>query len=85
MSLANLSSNDQIKLKQFIDAAEKHLQHISDEQESLKDLAKALAEEFECKPAVLMKSARSAFKANHQANKAQLDEVEAVLAATGRI
>jgi hypothetical protein len=84
MALDQLSRDDKIRLNQFIEAAMKIFQDIADQQAGLKDQAKALAEEFDVKPGVLMKAARAAFKANIDDQKDEIDTVENILAATGR-
>jgi hypothetical protein len=79
MSLHSLSATDQKKLTEFIDFGTATLQEIADKRESMKDLAKELAEQWDVKPAILMKAANSAFKDSLQANKDDLDQVETVL------
>jgi cell division protein FtsB len=79
MSLDNLSAADQKKLTEFIDQGVATLQEIKDRRESLRDLAKDLAEQWDVKPAVLTKAASAAFKESLQASKDEIDQVEAVL------
>jgi hypothetical protein len=79
-----LSSNDRIKLNQFMDTAMAAFQEIDDRKGSLKDTAKAIADEFGWKPAVLMKAARVAYKASIEEEKEAFDTVEEILEVTGR-
>ena len=79
-----LSSNDRIKLKQFMDSAMSIFQETDDLKAGLKDTAKAIAEEFGWKPAVLMKAARVAYKVSIEAEKEAFDTVEEILEVTGR-
>jgi len=79
-----LSSNDRIKLKQFMDSAMSVFQETDDLKAGLKDTAKAIAEEFGWKPATLMKAARVAYKASIEEEKQAFDIVEEILELTGR-
>jgi inorganic pyrophosphatase len=84
MSLDQMSSNDKVRLNQFFDATQKNLQEIEDLKASMSDMAKALAEEFNIKPALLLKAARVAFKSSLQDDKEVAEQIEAILVATGR-
>lgn len=79
-----LTSTDRIKLKSFMDTAIAAFQEIDDRKDSLKDAAKAIAEEFGWKPGTLMKAARVAYKVSIEAEKEQFDTVEEILEVTGR-
>ncbi len=84
MAFDQLSSNDKVRLNQFMDDGMKTMQEITDLRDGLKDVAKSLAEEFDVKPALLMKALRSAWKASIDDEKAEIDQVENILEATGR-
>ncbi|RYD67641.1 MAG: hypothetical protein EOP83_02425 [Verrucomicrobiaceae bacterium] len=84
MSLDQLSQNDKVRLNQFMDSGMKVKQEMQDLAEGLKDTAKALAEEFNVKPGVLMKALNAAWKSNIDEQKESMDQVEAILDATGR-
>lgn len=84
MSLEQLSSNDKVRLKDFMDQGLKVLQEVQDLNDGLKDTAKNLAEEFSVKPAVLMKALRVAFKSSMDEEKEKVDMVENILEASGR-
>ena len=84
MSLDNLTQEDQRKLKDFMDSGVTIMQEIDDLRVGLKDAAKNLAEQWDVKPAVLTKAVSTAFKSTLEAQKEQMDDVEAVLQYTGR-
>ena len=84
MSLDNLSVEDQKKLNEFMDKGVAVLQDIADLRESLGDTAKSLAEQWDVKPSVLMKSLRTAFKTTLAAQKEEVEQVEAILQYTNR-
>lgn len=86
MALENqtLSANDKARLNQFMDAGMKTLQELQDLRDGLKDTAKAIAEEMDIKPAVLMKSLRIAFKASINEEKEVISDIEEILEVTGR-
>lgn len=84
MSLDTLSANDKVRLKDFMDQGLKVLQEVKDLNDGLKDTAKNLAEEFDVKPAVLMKALRVALKSSMDEEKEKVDMVENILEASGR-
>jgi archaellum component FlaC len=84
MAFDQLTSNDKTKLNQFIEQGMKVLQDIADQKAGLKDVAKNLAEEFQVKPATLMKALSAAFKANIDEQRDEMTEIETILEATGR-
>jgi hypothetical protein len=85
MSLDNLSAEDQRKLTEFIDKGVAIRQEVADLQDSLKDTAKSLAENWDLKPTVLMKAVNAAFKQTLQASKDEIDDVETILQYAKRI
>jgi hypothetical protein len=84
MALDALNNHDKTKLVQFMDDGLKVLQEIADLRDSLKDTAKALAEELGVKPKVLNNALRAAFRSTLEEQKEDLDQVESVLINTGR-
>lgn len=86
MALENqtLTTNDKVRLNQFMDAGMKTFQEIQDLRDGLKDTAKAIAEELDIKPAVLMKALRMAFKASINEEKEAFEDAEEILEVTGR-
>lgn len=79
-----LSSNDRVRLRDFMDGAMRVFQETDDLKAGLKDTAKAIAEEFGWKPGVLMKAARVAYKASIEEEKNAFDTIEEILEVTGR-
>lgn len=86
MALENqtLTTNDKVRLNQFMDAGMKTFQEIADLREGLKDTAKTISEELDIKPAVLMKALRMAFKASVEEEKEAFEDAEEILEVTGR-
>ena len=79
-----LSSNDRVRLRDFMDGAMRVFQETDDLKAGLKDTAKAIAEEFGWKAGVLMKAARVAYKASIEEEKNAFDTIEEILEVTGR-
>jgi hypothetical protein len=79
-----LSTNDRVRLSQFMDAAARVYQDTDDQKAGLKDSAKTLAEEFGWKPAHLIKASRVAYKVSRQAEKENHQIVDEILEVTGR-
>jgi uncharacterized protein (UPF0335 family) len=84
MAFDTLSSNDKVRINQFFEAGMKTLQEIEDLKESLKDTAKGIAEEFDVKPALLMRALTAARKANIAEQRDEMTAVETLLEAVGR-
>ena len=80
-----ISDNEKTKIKQFIDQGLKVLLEIDDLKGGLRDTAKAIAEELEIKPAILMKALRPAHKASMEAEKEAVGTVEDILVVAGRL
>jgi hypothetical protein len=83
-SLDQVSAEDKVRLKAFIESGLKVLQEVDDLKGGLRDTAKTIAEEMDVKPSLLMKALSAAFKANIEGQKADLDDVEMILEVTGR-
>lgn len=84
MSLDNLSTEDQKKLRAFIDTGVANLQEIADRRDSTKDLAKELAAQWDVKPAVLMEAVTTTFKATLEKKKEQVSQVETIMQIANR-
>lgn len=84
MAFEQLSSNDRVRLNDFMDSGLKILQEVEDLKEGLKDTTKALAEEFDIKPGILTQALNRARKSNLDEARDTLDLVESILQATGR-
>ena len=84
MAFDTLTGNEKIKLQQFMDDGIAILTEIQDRRESLKDLAKTLADEFGVKPGILTKALSVAMKGSAEDESDAVDTVRAILVATGR-
>lgn len=84
MALETLSNEEKTKVKNLIDQGMKVLQEVDDLKGGLKDTVKAVAEELDIKPAILNKAITAAFKANIDAAKEEVDDVEEILVVAGR-
>ena len=82
-SLDAIGPDEKKKLEEFLEKGLHIAQEIADLREDLKGYAKALAEEFGVKPAILMKSVRTAFKSSLEDEKTTQDTVEDILTITG--
>lgn len=85
MSLTNISGNDKVKIRTFLDEGVDILQRIEDLKEGLKEATKALAEELDIKPTVLTKALNASFKNNLADAREIIDDVEIILHAGGRL
>ncbi|RYD68681.1 MAG: hypothetical protein EOP83_00245 [Verrucomicrobiaceae bacterium] len=84
MALDSLSSNDKVRFNQFFEEGMKILQQVEDLKEGLKDTAKSLGEEYDVKPALLMKALNSARKSNIDEQRDEFAALETLLEAVGR-
>lgn len=84
MAIDTLSSNDKVRFNQFFEDGMKVLQNIEDLKEGLKETAKALAEEYDVKPALLMKALTAARKSNIDEQRDEMTALETLLEAVGR-
>jgi hypothetical protein len=82
-ALESLNPDDTKKLEDFVKAAINQFQEIDDIRGSLKDLAKAVADELAIKPKELMIAARTAFKNDLEDKKNSMDTVVDILNITG--
>jgi hypothetical protein len=82
-ALESLSPDDTKKLDNFMKVAKAQLQEMDDIRNSLKDLAKGVAEELAIKPKELMIAARTAFKNDLEAKQESMDTVVDILNITG--
>lgn len=79
-----ISSADRQRLKDFVESGLKVMQEVEDLKGGLKDTVKALAEEFDTKPAVLNKVLKHAYKSSLDEEKDEVNIVENILHAVGR-
>lgn len=80
----NLSHEGIQKLKRVIDEGVNQAQHIKDMRESFRDTVKAVAEELNLKPKEINRAIRAAHNASLEADKEELENVEEILAMSGR-
>ena len=77
--------NEAEKLIQIINQGSQVLGEVDDLKSGLKDTVKALAEELELKPAMINKAISIAHKANYKGVADDMDIVESILTAAGKI
>lgn len=80
-----LSAEDKVKIKNMIEVGVRTTQEISDLREGLRETVKELADELKVKPAVLNKAIRVAFKSSVSDLQSEVDDVETILHAAGRL
>jgi hypothetical protein len=85
MSLDNISSNEKQKVKDYLDSYVKVMQEVADLKDGLKDVTKNLAEELDIKPAILNRAGKQAYKSTLDEEREEMEMVEALLRATGRL
>ena len=82
--MTTFSSSDINKLKQLVNEGSQVLTEVETLKEGLRDTVKAIAEELDIKPSVLNKVIRVAHKAEQGKMREEHEELESILAATGR-
>lgn len=82
--MTTFSSSDINKLKQLVTEGSQVLGEVETLKEGLRDTVKAIAEELDIKPSVLNKVIRVAHKAEQGKMRDEHEELESILAATGR-
>ena len=73
------------KLTHLIQEGMTVMQEVDDLTEGLNDTVKAIAEEFEIKPAVLKKAVKTAYKADFSKHSEDLAELENILATVAKL
>ena len=79
-----ITSSDKDRLINIITEGVKVNQEIDDLREGLGETVKAIAEELEIKPSLLNKAIRIAQKGDWNLKQDEMDDLEAILTATGR-
>lgn len=82
MALDQLTSNEKIRLTEFMDEGVSILQELKDRKESLKDLTKQVAEEIGCKPAALTTALNVRFAGNDEERREKMSDVDFILEVT---
>lgn len=80
-----LSAEDKAKIKNIIEVGVRTSQEIADLRAGLSESVKELAAELEIKPAVINKAIRVAFKSSVSSLQDEVDVVEEILHAAGRL
>ena len=79
-----ITQSDKDRLINIINEGVKVNQEIDDLREGLRETVKAIAEELEIKPSLLNKAIRIAQKGDWNLKQDEMDDLEAILTATGR-
>ena len=85
MSGRNFNEAEKTKLIQLIKEGSQVLGEVDDLKAGLRDTVKALAEELELKPAMLNKAITIAHKDNYKSVADDMDLLDSILAAAGKI
>jgi len=85
MSGKNFNEAEKTKLIQLIKEGSQVLGEVDDLKAGLRDTVKALAEELELKPAMLNKAITIAHKDNYKSVANDMDLLDSILAAAGKI
>ena len=79
MAISNFSSDDQAKIKEVIRSGTNVKQEVKDLNEGLSDTVKAVGDELNIKPAVLMKAINVAFKDSMSVEREDFEDLEVLL------
>ena len=79
-----ITQSDKDRIINIINERVKVNQEIDDLREGLRETVKAIAEELEIKPSLLNKAIRIAQKGDWNLKQDEMDDLEAILTATGR-
>jgi hypothetical protein len=79
MAISNFSSDDQAKIKEVIRSGTNVKQEVKDLNEGLRDTVKAVGDELNIKPAVLMKAINVAFKDSMSVEREDFEDLEVLL------
>ena len=79
-----ITQSDKDRLINIINEGVKVNQEIDDLREGLRETVKAIAEELEINPSLLNKAIRIAQKGDWNLKQDEMDDLEAILTATGR-
>ena len=83
--MKTLNTEEQAKIKHVIESGIKVKQEVKDLSEGLRDTVKAIAEELELKPALINKAITIAHKDNYKNLTDDLDTLESILVAAGKL
>ena len=85
MAVKNFNDGEKQKLIQIISQGSQVLGEVDDLKTGLRDTVKSLAEELELKPALINKAISIAHKGNYQNLSDDMDTLDSILTAAGKI
>ena len=85
MAVKNFNDSEKQKLIQIISQGSQVLGEVDDLRTGLRDTVKSLAEELELKPALINKAISIAHKGNYQDISDNMDTLDSILTAAGKI
>ena len=85
MAVKNFNDGEKQKLIQIISQGSQVLGEVDDLKAGLRDTVKSLAEELELKPAMINKAISIAHKGNYQNLSDDMDTLDSILTAAGKI
>jgi len=85
MAVKNFNDSEKQKLIQIISQGSQVLGEVDDLRTGLRDTVKSIAEELELKPALINKAISIAHKGNYQNLSDDMDTLDSILTAAGKI
>ena len=85
MAVRNFNDDEKQKLIQIISQGSQVLGEVDDLKSGLRDTVKSIAEELELKPALINKAISIAHKGNYQNLSDDMDTLDSILTAAGKI
>ena len=85
MAVRNFNDDEKQKLIQIISQGSQVLGEVDDLKSGLRDTVKSLAEELELKPAMINKAISITHKGNYQNLSDDMDTLDSILTAAGKI
>ena len=85
MAVRNFNEAEKQKLIQIISQGSQVLGEVDDLRSGLRDTVKSIAEELELKPALINKAISIAHKGNYQNLSDDMDTLDSILTAAGKI
>ena len=85
MAVKNFNDSEKQKLIQIITQGSQVLGEVDDLKTGLRDTVKSIAEELELKPALINKAISIAHKGNYQNISDDMDTLDSILTAAGKI
>ena len=85
MAVKNFNDSEKQKLIQIISQGSQVLGEVDDLKSGLRDTVKSIAEELELKPALINKAISIAHKGNYQNISDDMDTLDSILTAAGKV